>query len=60
LKPKFKKKEEKKKNRNRKKIKSFFSGVWANSVWHGLSYPVLEGKSNANHVRARIRNSRTQ
>jgi hypothetical protein len=25
-----------------------------------LSHPVLEGKSNANHVRARIRNSRTQ
>jgi hypothetical protein len=24
-----------------------------------LSHPVLEGKSNANHVRARIRNSRT-
>jgi hypothetical protein len=25
-----------------------------------LSHPVLEGKPNANHVRARIRNSRTQ
>jgi hypothetical protein len=25
-----------------------------------LSHPVLEGKSNANHVRARISNSRTQ
>ena len=25
-----------------------------------LSHPVLEGKLNANHVRARIRNSRTQ
>jgi hypothetical protein len=25
-----------------------------------LSHPVLEGKSNANHVRVRIRNSRTQ
>jgi hypothetical protein len=25
----------------------------------GLSHPVLEGKPNANHVRARIRNSRT-
>jgi hypothetical protein len=28
--------------------------------WSGLvSYPVLEGKPNANHVRARIRNSHT-
>jgi hypothetical protein len=25
-----------------------------------LSHPVLEGKPNANHVHARIRNSRTQ
>jgi hypothetical protein len=25
-----------------------------------VSHPVLEGKPNANHVRARIRNSRTQ
>jgi hypothetical protein len=25
-----------------------------------MSHPVLEGKANANHVRARIRNSRTQ
>jgi hypothetical protein len=25
-----------------------------------MSHPVLEGKPNANHVRARIRNSRTQ
>jgi hypothetical protein len=25
-----------------------------------MSYPVLEGKPNANHVRARIRNSHTQ
>jgi hypothetical protein len=25
-----------------------------------MSHPVLEGKSNANHVRAKIRNSRTQ
>jgi hypothetical protein len=25
-----------------------------------LSHPVLEGKPNANHVRARISNSRTQ
>jgi hypothetical protein len=25
-----------------------------------LSHPVLEGKPNANHVRARIKNSRTQ
>jgi hypothetical protein len=25
-----------------------------------VSHPVLEGKSNANHVHARIRNSRTQ
>jgi hypothetical protein len=25
-----------------------------------LSHPVLEGKPNANHVRARIRNSHTQ
>ena len=25
-----------------------------------LSHPVLEGKPNVNHVRARIRNSRTQ
>jgi hypothetical protein len=25
-----------------------------------LSHPVLEGKPNANHVRAKIRNSRTQ
>jgi hypothetical protein len=25
-----------------------------------VSHPVLEGKSNANHVRVRIRNSRTQ
>jgi hypothetical protein len=36
-------------------------------LWHNyavfepyLSHPVLEGKPNANHVRARIRNSRTQ
>jgi hypothetical protein len=27
-------------------------------IW--MSHPVLEGKPNANHVRARIRNSRTQ
>jgi hypothetical protein len=27
---------------------------------HHLSHPVLEGKPNANHVRARISNSRTQ
>jgi hypothetical protein len=26
----------------------------------GVSHPVLEGKPNANHVRAGIRNSRTQ
>jgi hypothetical protein len=26
----------------------------------GMSHPVLEGKPNENHVRARIRNSRTQ
>jgi hypothetical protein len=25
-----------------------------------MSHPVLEGKPNVNHVRARIRNSRTQ
>ena len=25
-----------------------------------MSHPVLEGKPNANHVRVRIRNSRTQ
>jgi hypothetical protein len=25
-----------------------------------MSHPILEGKLNANHVRARIRNSRTQ
>ena len=25
-----------------------------------MSHPVLEGKSNANHVRVKIRNSRTQ
>jgi hypothetical protein len=25
-----------------------------------VSHPILEGKPNANHVRARIRNSRTQ
>jgi hypothetical protein len=25
-----------------------------------MSHPVLEGKLNANHVRAKIRNSRTQ
>jgi hypothetical protein len=25
-----------------------------------MSHPVLEGKPNANHVRAKIRNSRTQ
>jgi hypothetical protein len=29
--------------------------------WRGeMSHPVLEGKPNANHVRARISNSRTQ
>jgi hypothetical protein len=27
---------------------------------HIMSHPVLEGKPNANHVRARINNSRTQ
>jgi hypothetical protein len=26
---------------------------------HQVSHPILEGKPNANHVRARIRNSRT-
>jgi hypothetical protein len=26
----------------------------------GVSHPVLEGKPNTNHVRARTRNSRTQ
>jgi hypothetical protein len=25
-----------------------------------MSHPILEGKSDANHIRARIRNSRTQ
>jgi hypothetical protein len=34
------------------------------NIWRNingiLSRPVLEGKPNANHVRARIRNSRTQ
>jgi hypothetical protein len=30
------------------------------SIKQYLSHPVLEGKLNANHVRARIRNSRTQ
>jgi hypothetical protein len=29
-------------------------------IFGGLSHPVLEGKPNANHVHARIRNSRTQ
>jgi hypothetical protein len=29
-------------------------------MWKDLSHPVLEGKPNANHVCARIRNSRTQ
>jgi hypothetical protein len=29
-------------------------------MWQRLSHPVLEGKSNANHVRARISYSRTQ
>jgi hypothetical protein len=29
-------------------------------VLYVLSHPVLEGKPNANHVRARISNSRTQ
>jgi hypothetical protein len=28
--------------------------------WRSVSHPVLEGKPNANHVRARISNSRTQ
>jgi hypothetical protein len=27
---------------------------------YSVSHPVLEGKPNANHVRARISNSRTQ
>jgi hypothetical protein len=35
-----------------------FSGLGNPSVM--LSHPVLEGKPNANHVRARISNSRTQ
>jgi hypothetical protein len=36
------------------------STAWA-GVWAGaLSHPVLEGKPNANHVRARISYSRTQ
>jgi hypothetical protein len=30
-------------------------GLW----WPKVSHPVLEGKLNANHVRVRIRNSRT-
>jgi hypothetical protein len=40
--------------------------VWDALEWdgveagHHLSHPVLEGKPNANHVRARIRNSRTR
>jgi hypothetical protein len=29
-------------------------------LWTTLSHPVLEGKPNANHVRARISYSRTQ
>jgi hypothetical protein len=31
-----------------------------NKIRSYVSHPVLEGKPNANHVRARIRNSRTQ
>jgi hypothetical protein len=29
-------------------------------IWQVVSHPILEGKLNANHVRARIGNSRTQ
>jgi hypothetical protein len=41
------------------------SDVWGLALFvskggHKLSHPVLEGKPNANHVRARISNSRTQ
>jgi hypothetical protein len=34
--------------------------MWSDKMRHYLSHPVLEGKPNANHVRARISNSRTQ
>ena len=37
--------------------------MWSDKMRHhltSLSHPILEGKPNANHVRARISNSRTQ
>jgi hypothetical protein len=34
--------------------------LWMRQTPRDLSHPVLEGKPNANHVRARISNSRTQ
>jgi hypothetical protein len=36
------------------------AGNWIESRRRQVSHPVLEGKPNANHVRARISNSRTQ
>jgi hypothetical protein len=38
----------------------FYSPKAARSRWNPMSHPVLEGKPNAKHVRARISNSRTQ
>jgi hypothetical protein len=35
-------------------------GVLVGGVGGALSHPILEGKPNANHVRARISYSRTQ
>jgi hypothetical protein len=37
-----------------------YSGMAHGNVSRQFSHTVLEGKPNANHVRARIRNSRTQ
>jgi hypothetical protein len=37
-----------------------YSSVIGSLMYAMVSHPVSEGKPNANHVRARIRNSRTQ
>jgi ribonuclease HI len=43
-----------------RRLEDKFYGLELNHIARQLSHPVLEGKPNANHVRARIRNSRTR
>jgi hypothetical protein len=43
-----------------KKVVDPYIAGFVESMAKTMSHPVLKGKPNANHVRARIRNSRTR